>query len=267
MKNLEEIKGVLMDIDGTVFRGNHLIKGAKEVIEELRTNGKKILFFSNRGNISRRMATDKLMKAGISVEKEEIILSSYVAAQFLRTNYPTKSAWVLGEIGLIEELEEAEVQIAKKPTEADLLVVSLHEHLTYADLNDAFKAVRAGARIIATNSDKSFPAETGEAIDVGGILGAIESATNRRADVVVGKPSHFMVDEAMKQLRLEPEKCVIIGDSLGSDMAMGELFGFTTALVLTGGTNREQAESYSGRLDFILPSIASLCNTDLKEEM
>ncbi|RSL33069.1 HAD-IIA family hydrolase [Salibacterium salarium] len=262
MKRLGEINGVLIDIDGTIFRGDQLIEGAKEAIEGLASSGKKILFFSNRGNLSRRMAYEKLMKAGIHTTIENIILSSYVAARFLHTNYPKKSVWVLGEDGLVEELKEADIKTAKRPEEAEWLVISLHEHLTYVDLNNAFKAVQNGARIIATNSDKSFPSEEGEAIDVGGMLGAIEATTNKRADVIVGKPSHFMVDEALKQLNLIPEECLVIGDSLGSDMAMGELFGFSTALVLTGGTTGEQAEKYSDKLDFILSSIASLITTD-----
>lgn len=249
---VEETEAFLIDLDGTIFKGNTVINGVKETIEHLHSFDKHVLFLSNRGNISREMCMHKLNDLGIRVAENDIIFSSYVAAQFLKAHYPAKKIWVLGEQGLVDEMEIAGLKLASRPTDADWLVISLHEKVTYEDLNQAFQAVNNGARILATNSDKSYPTEQGNAIDVRGMIGAIEASTDHRVDIVVGKPSHFIVKEALKRLNLPPEKCMIIGDSLESDISMGELFGFSTTLVLSGGTKLKQLESSHHRPDFVI---------------
>ena len=253
-----EKQGFLIDIDGTVLRGDQLIPGAAEAIKSLQEQGKKVVFLSNRGNISRKTCLEKMRRLGIEVDKEDILLSSYVASTFLKAHFPHAKIWVLGDHGLREELLETRLIMAEAPTEADWLVVTLHEHLTYEDLNNAFRAVKSGARILATNADKSFPREDGEAIDVGGMLGAIEATTNHRVDIVVGKPSHIMVNTALDHLGLTADQCVMIGDSLGSDISMGKLFGFQTVLVLSGGTTKKDLDNSPIQPDVVLDSIARL---------
>lgn len=254
--------GFLIDLDGTVFRGNELIDGAREAISTLRNMGKKIVFLSNRGNISRAMCRKKLLGAGIDADISEIVLSSSVTAAFLKRNYRFSKVWVLGEQGLIDELRLAGVQTADQPKEADWLVISLHETLTYEDLNQAFKAAVAGARIIATNKDRYFPNEDGNAIDVAGMIGAIEASAQAKTELVVGKPSWLMVEAACTALGLSAHECMIIGDSIESDIAMGELYGMKSALVLTGSAKPGERRLYTP--DYVLESIKDV--TKLAEE-
>jgi arabinose operon protein AraL len=262
----DRIQGYLIDLDGTIFTGNQPIDGAAKAIQFLRDENKKLVFLSNRGNISRQMCLKKLKNAGIEASEEEIILTSFVAAQFLRKNYLQSKVWVLGEQGLTDELRLADVRLANKPEEADWLLISLHETVTYNDLNDAFKAARHGARIIATNADKTFPNEDGNAIDVAGMIGAIEATTERRAEIIVGKPSWLMAEAALDQLGLQAEECMVIGDSLESDIALGKMFGMQTLLVLSGSTKGEAVSFHRYKPDYVLESIVSL-KTLLKEEI
>jgi arabinose operon protein AraL len=250
--------GFILDLDGTVYTGSRPIDGAAETIAYLRSRGKRIVFLSNRGNISRRMCRDKLETFGIPCEADEIILTSSVTARYLAEREPDCLVWVLGERGLREELEAHGVKFAARPQEADRLVVTLHETLTYAELNDAFRAVRAGARIIATNADKTFPREDGESIDVGGLLAAITHTTGAEVETVVGKPSPLMAGAALDRLGLPPERCLVVGDSLTSDIAMGRRAGMRTALVLTGSATREAAMAAPDRPDWILDSLADI---------
>jgi arabinose operon protein AraL len=252
------IQGLIIDLDGTVFRGDQLIDGAREAINLALENGQRVVFLSNRGNISRKECQRGLSREGIEVTPDQIILSSSVAAAFLRKHYPGCKMWVLGEEGLIEELSQALLTMAEKPADADWLVVSLHEKVHYEDLNHAFAAVRHGARILATNADKAFPRHDGDAIDVAGMLGAITNSTGRHVDLVVGKPSWLMAEAALSQLQLPPERCLMIGDSLETDMAFGRMFGMTTMLVLTGSTDAATANSCLRKPDYIVDSIASM---------
>lgn len=113
------------------------------------------------------------------------------------------------------------VLLAKKPEEADFVVITLHDEITYSELNDAFKATSMGARLIATNADKTYPNEDGAAIDVAGFIGAIEAATGRKTELVIGKPSCFMAEAALSYLQTSPASCLIVGDSWNriSDLA------------------------------------------------
>ncbi|AGA59295.1 haloacid dehalogenase superfamily enzyme, subfamily IA [Thermobacillus composti KWC4] len=259
--------GFILDLDGTVYTGSRPIPGAAEAVAYLRAKGKRIVFLSNRGNISRRMCRERLEAIGIPCEAEDIILTSSVVSRYLAEHEPDARVWVLGEQGLRDELAAHGVRFAARPQEADRLVVTLHETLTYAELNDAFRAVRAGARIIATNADRTFPGEDGEAIDVGGLLAALTHTTGTEVDTVVGKPSPLMAEAALDRLGLPPERCMVIGDSLASDIAMGRRMGLRTALVLTGSATREAAMALdeAERPDWILDSLADIRR--LLEEM
>lgn len=255
---LDTIDGFIIDLDGTVYRGKQPIEGARETIQYLRTSGKKIVFLTNRGNYSRRMCSEKLNAMGIAASDDEIVLSSSVTAAYLRRNDPECKAWPLGDAGLSEELCSAGVMIADRPEEADWLVITLFENLTYADLNRAFRAVRHGATIIATNDDRTFPGDDGDSIDVAGMIGAIVNATGQEVSVVIGKPSPFMSDAALQSLGLAPERCLVVGDSLTSDIQLGKRSGIRTALVLSGSTTREQAEAAEDQPDWIWNSLADL---------
>lgn len=242
MSLFDDIKGVLIDLDGTVFQGKELIQGCTEAISAIQDSGRKVVYLSNRGNHSRDTGLMKLREHGIKVEKNDIVFSSTVTARFIKKHYPLASVWTLGNQGLMDEMKEHDVIVASQPEEADFVVITLHDEITYEELNDAFRATSAGARIIATNSDKTYPDENGAAIDVAGFIGAIESATGQKTELVIGKPSCFMVEAALEQIELTAEQCMVIGDSLNTDIAMGNMQGMRTILVMTGNTTDAMLE-------------------------
>lgn len=264
---LNSIDGFVIDLDGTVYRGQNAIEGAMESIHLLHSLGKRIVFLSNRGNISRKMCHDKLSAMGLrNVSEEEILLTSTVAARYLQMHEEGSLVWVLGEEGLRDELLAAGVALAEKPELADWLLITLHETLTYLDLNQAFRAVRSGARIIATNADRTFPGDDGDCIDVAGMIGAILHATGQEVEIVIGKPSRFMADAALEVLNLPPERCMVIGDSLESDIRLGKNAGMKTSLVLTGSVSREEAAGSALQPDLIWNSIADILQLHREEK-
>lgn len=255
---LNHIKGFIIDLDGTVYAGQHALAGAIEAVRKLQQYNIPFVFLSNRGNYSRKMCQEKLSKMGIEVPQHAIVLSSTVTAHFLQQHYTGEAVWPFGDSGLEEELRSHHIPIADVPESARWLVITLHESLTYRELNLAFRAVRNGASIIATNNDRMFPGEEGDCIDVAGMIGAIVHATGESVAHVMGKPSALMAHTALAALDgLQAEQCVVVGDSLGSDIGLGKQHGMATALVLTGNTTREQALAYEHQPDLI-------CN-DLKQ--
>jgi arabinose operon protein AraL len=252
---LNNIDGYIIDLDGTVYKGSQAIDGAMEAIASLKKLGKRIVYLSNRGNMSRNACYKKLTGMGIDVLADEILLSSTVTARYLHNTYPSCRTWVLGDSGLRDELVAEGVSVAERPEEADWLVITLHENLTYADLNQAFQAVRMGARIIATNADKSFPGDEGESIDVAGMIGAIVATTGKEVEIVIGKPSAYMAGAALQVLGVPAERCLVIGDSLASDIRLGKQAGMKTALVLSGSSNRDDAAAAIEQPDLIWESL------------
>ena len=249
--------GFIIDLDGTVYAGDSLIAGALEAIHFLQKQQIPFVFLSNRGNYSREMCRAKLEAFGIHVALEQIVLSSSVTAQYLARNYPNDLLWTLGDEGLALELTAHQLALAPSPEQAQWLVITLHEHVTYDDLNDAFRAARAGARIIATNKDRTFPRQDGDCIDVAGMIGAIAYSTGKEPELVVGKPSAMMADAAIEQLSLLAEQCIVIGDSLPSDIQLANHKNMQSVLVLTGSTTKEQAEASEWKPTWIAPSLWS----------
>lgn len=256
MNNKQEV-GFIIDLDGTIYAGNELIAGARETVELLQAKQIPFVFLSNRGNYSRTMCQAKLKALGIEVSIDHIILSSTVTARFLSTYYKHHLLWTLGDRGLDEELQAHGLQLAEEPELADWLVITLHEHVTYHDLNQAFRAARAGARIIATNQDRSFPGEDGDCIDVAGMIGAITATTNKNVDFVAGKPSSMMAEAALLQLGLQAEQCIVIGDSLESDIQLAQKANMKSVLVLSGSTMEKQVQASPWQPTWIAPHVWS----------
>ena len=98
----------------------------------------------------------------------------------------------------------------------------------------------------------------GEIPDAGGTIAALEYMTGRRVELVAGKPSNLMMQVALQHLGLPPERCLLVGDRLQTDIAMGKAAGMTTALVLSGVTTRLEAEQADPRPDIILPGVGDL---------
>lgn len=214
------------------------------------------------------MCQEKLQRMGISAAIDEILLTSTVTAQYLRMHEPLAKVWTLGDYGLREELQSWDIDMAKHPEEANHLVITLHESLTYKELNQAFRAVSSGAEIIATNADKSFPGEDGESIDVAGMVAAIVATTGKDVKLVVGKPSAMMAEAALRTLGVTPERCLVIGDSLASDIALGKRAGIKTALVLSGSSSSQDALLANEQPDWVWNSISDLIPLlALKEEL
>ena len=265
--HVKEIKGYVIDLDGTVYTGQSAIEGSIDAVKELQQQGIPFVFLSNRGNYSRAMCKAKLEKMGLNVREDQIILSSTVTAKYLLGEDKDAPIWPLGDPGLKQELQSFGLRIAERPEEARWLVITLHETLTYQELNMAFRAVRHGARIIATNADRMFPGDDGDCIDVASMIGAIVHSTGQEVELVMGKPSLRMAEAALEVLQLPPDQCVVIGDSLASDVQLGINSGMRTAIVLTGSITREDVMSSDLKPDWVVDDLLSFVQKLAVEEL
>jgi HAD superfamily hydrolase (TIGR01450 family) len=235
-----------------VYLGDTLLPGARRVVLELRKRGAQVLFLSNKPIQTRDAYAEKLTRLGIPTSSEDVINSSLATARYLSTEMPGARVFIIGEPPLRQELRDAGLLEATEPTQTDLVLISLDRGLTYGKLHFAYRAAREGARVMATNPDLVCPMPDDEIIDAGAIIAAMEALLGRPIDGVVGKPSPIIARAMMERLSLPPEACLIVGDRLETDIALGREAGAATALVLTGVTDRATLEGSDIRPDYVL---------------
>jgi arabinose operon protein AraL len=253
-----DFRGYIFDLDGTIYRGEKLIPGAKETIEKLKSLGKKILYLSNKPIQTRGDYAAKLCRLGIPTDPKEVINSSMVMARWLAKQSQGATIFVVGEPPLTQEMTQTGFRISEDPEKIQFVVASFDRTFDYRKLNIALQAIKKGARFVATNPDRTCPVEGGEIPDCAAMIGAIEGATGKKVETIVGKPSEIMIQVAMESVGLRPQDCLFVGDRLETDMVMGKKAGMATALVLTGVTSREALQQSSVQPDFVWESVAAI---------
>jgi len=259
-----EFDAYIFDLDGTVYLSDTLLPASRTTIAELRQRGKRILFLSNNPTRSRREYADKLTALGIPTTHREVINSSWVMMKYLQRETPEARIFVVGEDALCHELAQGGLSLSEKADEIDVVVASFDRTFSYRKLQIAFDAVRGGARFFATNSDAYCPVPGGGQPDAAAVIAAIEACTNRQVEVVVGKPSRHMIQAALDVVGVPAEKCIMVGDRIETDIAMGRDAGMATALTLTGATDIPAAIAAKIRPTFIVTTLAELLSLSLE---
>ncbi|MCK4977508.1 MAG: HAD-IIA family hydrolase [Anaerolineales bacterium] len=258
---MSNFRGYIFDLDGTVYLGENVIPGAPQVIADLRAQGCGVVFLSNKPLQPRAVYAEKLTRLGIPTSSDDVINSSLVLAQYLVREMADATVFVIGEQPLVDEIAAAGLAISDNPGEIDVVIASFDRTFDYRKLNIGYQALRLGARFFATNADRTCPVEGGQIPDAAAVIGALEGCSGRKVELVAGKPSAMIVAMTLERLALQAGDCLMVGDRLETDMLMGNKAGISTALVLTGVTQRDDIAFSQARPDFILESIADISST------
>jgi NagD protein len=257
------VLGYLIDMDGVIYRGSHLIPGADRFIHELRASKIPFLFLTNNSQRTRRDVATKLQRLGIEVEEEHVFTCAMATARFLARQKPSGTAYVIGEGGLLTALHSNGYAIVDK--DPDYVVVGEGRTVNFEMLEAALGMILGGAKLVATNLDPNCPTQTGTRPGCGAIVAMLETAASVKA-FSLGKPSPLMLRAARKELGLTTDQTVVIGDTMDTDIQGGVQLGFKTILVLSGGTRREDMTRYAFRPDKVVNSIADLDPRELARE-
>lgn len=255
--DLKPYDGYIFDLDGTVYLGNRAIDNAPEVIAGLRQRGSRVVFVSNKPLESRSAYAQKLSSLGIPTEPRDVINSSMALVAYLWKQKYQGRIYAIGEQALLDELVAGGYQLSEDPHEIGIVVASFDRTFDYHKLNVAYQALKAGALFYATNGDATCPVEGGDIPDAGSVIGALKGCTGRDVTFIAGKPSGWMVQLALEMVGCPPERCLMIGDRLETDIQMGKAAGMDTALVLSGISSLESLVASEIRPTYILKSIAS----------
>ncbi|KAJ7598762.1 HAD-like domain-containing protein [Mycena floridula] len=256
---IEKFDTWMFDCDGVLWHDNDLVDGVLDVLKLLRKHDKKILFVTNNATKSRRTYKGKFDRLGIPVDVDEIYSSAYATAVYLSSvmKLPKdKKVYVIGMAGLEEELREEGISytggtnpedcttepfsIEKFTSDPNVaaVVCGLDTTINYTKLSKAFQYLyrNPGCQFIATNEDSTYPVAGGFLLPGAGAISAPLRFALGKDPISVGKPGKTMLDCIKAKVNYDPNRTIMVGDRLNTDILFGQAGGLSTLLVLTGIT-------------------------------
>ena len=250
-----EIHSWLMDMDGVLVHEETAIPGADRFLTRLRERELPFLVLTNNSIYTRRDLSARLRASGLEVPEDAIWTSALATARFLQDQRPGGSAFVIGEAGLTTALHDAGYTLTER--EPDYVVLGETRTYSFSRITQAIRLIVEGARFIATNPDPTGPTPDGPVPATGSVAALISRATGVDP-YFVGKPNPLMMRSALNAIDAHSESAAMVGDRMDTDMVSGLEAGMHTVLVLTGSTQRAEAERFPYRPSRIVDSIADL---------
>jgi HAD superfamily hydrolase (TIGR01450 family) len=254
----DDFDGLLIDLDGVVWIGREPVAGSAEALRELLAAGKEIVFVTNNPTKPPVIYAERLRGMGIEVGPERIVTAGMVAARLAGEVADGGSAFVIGAEPLKEMVAAAvgHVLDVEHGGEASVVVVSGHRGFGFDELLASKRALDAGAALIATSRDPTMPMPGGEWPGTGAVLAAVETASDRNAEIA-GKPERHLFEIALEAIG-PSARVAMIGDRVSSDIAGGRDAGLATVLVLSGTTDAEEAATAEPQPDHVIADLARL---------
>lgn len=273
----------IFDCDGVIWRGDSVIDRVPEVLEHMRALGKQVFFVTNNSTKSRAGYLKKFTKLGLDAQAEEIFSSSFAAAAYLeQTDFKAtgKKVYVIGEVGIPEELDLIGVPYIGGPADAEkqpnmaaggrlehdhdvgAVIVGFDRHINYYKIQYAQLCINEnpGCKFIATNLDAvTHLTDAQEWAGNGSMVGAIRGCTGKEP-ILVGKPSPLMIDYIVSKYGISRDEICMVGDRLDTDVLFGKDNGLSSVLTLSGVTTEEKLLSPENKIkpDYYVDSIADL---------
>lgn len=252
---LRQKQGFICDMDGVIYHGNILLPGVREFVDFLKKEDKRFLFLTNSSERSPRELAQKLARLGLDVTEDHFYTSALATAYFINSQKPNCTAFVIGAPGLVAALYD--VGVTMNDVNPDYVIVGETASYNYDMIERAVRYVRAGARLLATNSDLTGPSDRGIVPACRALAAPVELASGKKA-YYIGKPNALMMRTGLKLLGVHTADAVMIGDSMDTDIVAGIEAGMDTVLVLSGNTSMPDLDLYPYRPRYILDGVGSI---------
>ncbi len=254
------IKALILDMDGVVWKADSPIGDLPEIFARIRQRGLKFVFATNNGTKTPEEYQQKLADLGVEVETWQVVTSALGIAYMLSQKYPRGTkVFMIGEDGIRVALEEKgfEILSVENAGEAKVVVMGIDRGINFDKIAEATLLVRAGIPFYTTNTDNTFPTPRGEIPGSGAWVSIITTATNVEP-IIAGKPFPYLMELSLERLGTKKQETLVVGDRLETDIAAGQNVGCPTALVLSGVSTKEQADTWKPKMDVIADDLASL---------
>lgn len=259
VKRLDEIKGWLVDLDGTLYVSDSPVPGATDFIRWLRVEQRHYRFVSNTTTLTRRQVAEHATRLGLQMKPEEIFTAASAVAQLLRSFEGVKCYFQVTE-NVLEEFQGIEIS----ETNPDYVVVGdMGRTMNYELINRAFQLVMGGAELIALQKGRFFRGAEGLQIGVGAFVDALEYASGKQAKII-GKPSRQFFNLAVHDIRVEAGErwlsgdFAFVGDDVEADIRGAADAGLVGILVKTGKYNDSYSEHHGIVPDWTFETVKEL---------
>lgn len=257
MAERRKIECWLTDMDGVLVHEGRALPGAADVVKHWKEEGLRFLVLTNNSIYTPRDLAARLKATGLAIPEEAIWTSALATADFLHSQKPKGTAFVLGEAGLTTAMHE--IGYVMTDVNPDYVVLGETRNFNFDSLTKAIRLINNGSRFIATNPDATGPSADGVLPATGSVAALITKATGKDP-YIVGKPNPMMFRSAMNKINAHSETTGMIGDRMDTDIVAGIEAGLHTVLVLTGIADDAEINKYPFRPNEILNSIADLLN-------
>lgn len=256
VSKLREVRNLIIDMDGVLYRGNTPMPGLTDFFAFMRERGIRFTLATNNSGRTPAEYVVKLAGMGVTVAPTDILTSGVATAEYLAGIAPPGvRVYVVGAESLAETMREYGFVVSDQ--NAAFVVVGMDTQVTYDKLRRATLLIRAGARFIGTNPDKTFPSEEGIVPGNGAILAAIEAATDV-TPLTIGKPEPTLFQMALKRMSADAAHTAVLGDRLETDILGGINAGLFTILVLSGVVTREELAASDVQPDLVFEDIGQM---------
>jgi HAD superfamily hydrolase (TIGR01450 family) len=259
---LRQIRHVAIDMDGTIYTGDTLFDFTRPFLAQLTALGIGYTFLTNNSSKSVKDYVARLRAMGIAATPDQIYTSTNATLEYLREEMPAvRRLFLIGTPSMSAEVSAAGFSLTTDSADdtPDVVLVGFDTDLSFSRLCRAAYWIKEGKPFIASHPDRVCPTDERTVwVDCGSICAALQAATGRAPDAVLGKPAPQMLHGLMHKLGLHPEQLLMVGDRLYTDIAMARQAGTLGVLVLTGEATPEEAARHSPPPDLVVADIAAL---------
>ncbi|WP_406273860.1 HAD-IIA family hydrolase [Nocardia sp. NBC_00881] len=235
MKRLRDrYQALLLDLDGTLYRGHAVIEGAPQALADGGKGAQRLVYVTNNASRGPDVVAGHLTELGFSATTDDVVTSAQAAARLLAERLDQGArVLIVGTDDLAAEVDAVGLLSMRRfDGAAPAAVVQGHSpHTAWPDLAEAAYALRADALWVAANTDKTLPNERGLAPGNGAMVAALRAASGREP-IVVGKPYAPLLEDAL--VRANTRGALVVGDRLDTDIEGANRVGLDSLLVLTG---------------------------------
>jgi 4-nitrophenyl phosphatase len=256
------LKGLILDMDGVIWRDDQAIGNLPEIFNSIKNLGLSFVFATNNSTKTVEEYKDKLKVLGLAVESDQILTSAVATFLYLEENYPEKKTiYIIGSDSFkADAIKRGFTVIAENnQCKADFVIVGLDRAFDYQKINTAARLIFDGAKFLATNCDPTYPTPQGPIPGAGVMVASVKTASGVEP-IVIGKPSPIMYETAMKVMRLGPKEILCVGDRLETDILGAHKGGFHSALVLSGVTSMETLSNWEPKPEVVANDLWTLIN-------
>lgn len=262
---LADKKLFLFDMDGTIYEGNRLFEGTRELLAALGQKGVEYMFITNNSSRSVAAYVDKLHRLGIETDAEHFFTSSMATALLIREQYPGVKVYVQGTKSLIEELTRSGITVTTEvEPDVGLVLTGFDTELTFQKIVNTCLLLKRDLPYYATNPDLRCPAEECFLPDCGSIAVAIYNCTGK-TPIYIGKPEPTMIDLARTSRGISAGDTVVVGDRLYTDIASAVNAKVDSICVLSGEAGIDDIMAFDKKPTYVLNDVRDVLKALLQK--